>query len=230
MVKSLLILAGGDGTRLKQIAGNTSKPLVKIGDKHVVTFVIEKMQKELNVSKIYLLIQEKHYNQYLDYLADFSSRDLDIELVVETTKLGTGGAIKNFVQKYDEEKFYVTNADTLIKTDISIFNNAPINSILCTKLNKNLRFGSLKIDDQNNIISFEEKKAGEHMIVSTGVYKLHRSIFNTTKQDQFDIEKTIFPQMASQNKLKCFLADVHFVDIGIPQDYLDETKKVDHGG
>lgn len=230
MVTSLVILAGGDGKRLKQISGNTSKPLVKIGDKHVVTFVIEKMKKELNVSKIYLLIQEKHYGQYLDYLAAFSSRDIDVELVVETTKLGTGGAIKNFVQEYDEKKFYVTNADTIIKTDISIFKNAPINSILCTKLNKNLRFGSLKIDDQNNIISFEEKKTGEDVIVSTGVYKLHGSIFSSIKEDQFDIEKTIFPQMASQKKLKCFLTDVHFVDIGIPQDYLGEAKRVEHGG
>ena len=158
MVKSLLILAGGNGTRLKEITGAVSKPLVKVGREAVITIVINKMIRELSISKIYLLIQEKHLDQYNHYLNTLPKYKKNIELVAETTKLGTGGAIKAFLSGNDIENFYVSNADTIIRSDISSFRKADINSILCTRMESNTRFGSLKVDKNNNIMSFVEKK------------------------------------------------------------------------
>ena len=132
MVKSLLILAGGNGTRLKEITGAVSKPLVKVGREAVITIVINKMIRELSISKIYLLIQEKHLDQYNHYLNTLPKYKKNIELVAETTKLGTGGAIKAFLSGNDIENFY------LFLMQIPLFvilaaRKADIGSILCTR-------------------------------------------------------------------------------------------------
>ena len=113
MVNTLLVLAGGEGTRLKEITGNTSKPLVKISGQPIITGIINKLLKELFIEKVYLLIQRKHLNQYVDYIKDQKEYiNAEIELFIEEEKLGTGGAIKNFLKKIT---FFGSTLPTLIQ-------------------------------------------------------------------------------------------------------------------
>lgn len=225
-INTLLVLAGGEGTRLKEVTGNISKPLVKIAGTHVITFILKKLALELSVSNINLLIQKKHEDQYTKYLKNESKvKDLNINLFIEDKKLGTGGAIKNFLKNNDLIHFYVTNADTLIKTNISKFKNAPQNSILCTPLHKDKRFSAVKIDKDNKVIKFGDERSGQKIIANTGIYKFHRSIFDHVGEDTFDLEKSLFPVCAESALINCFLMKINFEDIGIPEAYYREVKK-----
>lgn len=226
MVNSILILAGGDGTRLQSITGGISKPLIKIGNEEVITIIIRKLVNELNIANVYLLIQQKHADQYKEYLNRLTNIQINIELVVEDTKLGTGGAIKSFLKNNKLESFYVSNADTIIRTNISGFKKSDINSILCGRIKNNDRFGAIKIDKDDYIVNFMEKKAYIDAIVSAGVYKLSRSIFLDIQQDHFDLENNIFPELASKKMLKCFLLELDFEDIGIPEAFYRENDRV----
>lgn len=226
MVNSILILAGGDGTRLQSITGGISKPLIKIGNEEVITIIIKKLVNELSIDNVYLLIQKKHTDQYVEYLSRLTNIQNNIELVVEDTKLGTGGAIKSFLKNNKLESFYVSNADTIIRTNISGFKKSDINSILCGRIKNNDRFGSIKIDKDDYIVSFMEKKADTDVIISAGVYKLSRSIFLDVHKDHFDLESTIFPELAINKMLKCFLLDLDFEDIGVPEAFHRENERV----
>ena len=116
------------------------KPLVKVGREAVITIVINKMIRELSISKIYLLIQEKHLDQYNHYLNTLPKYKKNIELVAETTKLGTGGAIKAFLSGNDMKNFMFL-MQILLFAVILKFRKADINSILCTRMENNTRFG-----------------------------------------------------------------------------------------
>jgi NDP-sugar pyrophosphorylase family protein len=226
MVNSILILAGGDGTRLQSITGGISKPLIKIGNEEVITTIIKKLVNELNIDNIYLLIQKKHADQYEEYLSRLTNIQYNIELVVEDTKLGTGGAIKSFLNNNKIDSFYVSNADTIIHTNISEFKKSDINSILCSRIKNNDRFGSIKIDKDDYIINFMEKKSEIDAIISAGVYKLSRSIFLDIQQDHFDLESIVFPELASKKILKCFLLNLDFEDIGVPEAFHRENERI----
>ena len=226
MVNSILILAGGDGTRLQSITGGISKPLIKIGNEEVITTIIKKLVSELNIDNIYLLIQKKHADQYEEYLSRLTNTQYNIELVVEDTKLGTGGAIKSFLKNNKIDSFYVSNADTIIHTNIGEFKKSDINSILCSRIKNNDRFGSIKIDKDDYIIDFLEKKAEIDAIISAGVYKLSRSIFLDIQQDNFDLETIVFPELASKKILKCFLLNLDFEDIGVPEAFHRENERI----
>ena len=58
MVNTLLVLAGGDGTRLRSVTGKISKPLIKIGGTEVITKILNKLVIELEISTVHLLIQK----------------------------------------------------------------------------------------------------------------------------------------------------------------------------
>ena len=53
MVNTLLVLAGGDGTRLRAVTGNISKPLIKIGGTEVITKILNKLVTELKISTVH---------------------------------------------------------------------------------------------------------------------------------------------------------------------------------
>lgn len=225
MVTPLLILAGGDGTRLQEVTGHISKPLVEIGGEPVISKIIRKLSSEFNLTSIYLLIQKKHYSQYYSFLeATKESIQCKIELVVEEKKLGTGGAIKNFLELSDTKSFFVSNADTLIKTNISQFKNAKVNSILCTIVKGNNRFGSVEINKNNQIVKFGNSNTTKDTLVNVGIYKLERTIFDSIPDTCFDIEKTIFPMCIDKRKLNCFQLPLNFEDIGVPEAYYREVK------
>lgn len=224
MVEHLLILAGGDGTRLKEVTGILSKPLISLGNARVITIVIKKLAKELKVNQIYLLVQKKHLDQYIEYIKSPEIQQYSIQLIVEETKLGTGGAIKNFLHSRELDEFYVSNADTIIKSRISDFINAKTNSILCTNVAKNDRFGSIEINSECKIIKFNNN-SNDSGIVNLGVYKLNSEIFSKINDDIFDMETVLFPYCAAHSLLNCFLIDVEFEDIGVPEAYYRELRK-----
>lgn len=233
MVEHLLILAGGDGTRLKEVAGVVSKPLITLGDERVITKIIKKLVEELKVIHIYLLVQEKHLDQYVEYVKSPEIREYSLQLVVEKTKLGTGGAIKNFLHSRELAEFYVSNADTIIKSNISDFINAKPNSILCTSIAKNDRFGSIDINSAYKITKFNNTRNNQSGIVNLGIYKLKSEIFTKINDAVFDIESVVFPYCAANGILNCFMINAEFEDIGIPEAYFrelqNERRKKDNG-
>lgn len=224
MVEHLLILAGGDGTRLKEVTGTLSKPLVNMGEERVITKVIKRLVKELRIKYVYLLIQKKHYTQYIEYLKTDEIKGYPIELIVEEKKLGTGGAIKNFLNSYKVNEFYVSNADTLIKSEISKFIHSKSNSILCTKVNKNDRFGVIEVNSDHQVIAFDNTRSNKSAIVNLGIYKLQTSIFLDIEVSTFDLETTVFPKLAAKRLLNCYLVDTEFEDIGVPEAYYQELQ------
>ena len=228
-MSTLLVLAGGDGTRLKAVTGNISKPLIKIGGTQVITRVLNKLVIELEISNVHLLIQKKHIDQYTEYIKSLSLiKEVDIKLAVENKKLGTGGSIKNFLKHNKINEFFVTNADTLIKNDIREFTSSKINSVLCTNLENQKRFGSVTVDENNKITDFRNKDESKNALVNAGIYKLERSIFSLIDESVFDLETTLFPICSEIGLLHCFSLKIDFEDIGIPDAYyraLEQHKK-----
>lgn len=229
MVKKLLILAGGDGTRLKTVTGALSKPLVKVGKERVVTIVIKKLSRDLGVDHVYLLIQKKHELQYLEYLNSNEISTYKVSLVVESQKLGTGGAIKNFLENNDVDEFYVSNGDTIIKSDIRDFSRVAANSVLCTEVKKNKRFSNIEINKNYQIVGVNNHQHVIDSIVSVGVYKFKSSFFYNIKDRTFDIESVFLRDSSSYQKLNCHLMDIDFEDIGIPEAFYKEIRKEGSG-
>ncbi len=211
-----IVLAGGLGTRLRSVVQDLPKPMAPINGKPFLAFVLEYLKKQgiaeviLSVSYKYELIQEYFKNEFYG---------IKIYYNIEKELLGTGGAIKDAL-KFVKNEVYVLNGDTLFDIDLKklVLSNNKI-CIALKQMQNFDRYGTVNVDDQGFVTSFEEKVFKKQGLINGGIYLLKRDVFNT-----FDLEKKFsFEEFLQKNyrnlnaKAKIFYD--YFIDIGIPEDY-----------
>ncbi|EAJ6030483.1 D-glycero-D-manno-heptose 1-phosphate guanosyltransferase [Campylobacter coli] len=216
-----IVLAGGLGTRLRSVVQDLPKPMAPINGKPFLAFVLEYLKKQgiaeviLSVSYKYELIQEYFKDEF---------EGMKIRYNVEKELLGTGGAIKDAL-KLIQNQVYVLNGDTIFDIDLKkLFLN---NSKICIALKQMQnfdRYGTVNVDDQGIVTSFEEKVFKKQGLINGGIYLLKKDIF-----DNFDLEKKFsFEKFLQENfellKIQTQIFNDYFIDIGVPEDYIKFIK------
>lgn len=218
-----VILAGGFGTRVKHLLPNIPKPMATVLNKPFIEWIIRYLQQQ-NIN---------HFLLSTGYLAEvietyFNKNTLDnltIKCYEEKEPLGTGGGFLNAVNQNSNSSDYwlVANGDSLIFTDLKPFfdclNDDEVEGvILGLTVEDASRYGSLKFDDNNNLISFAEKQGGKG-VINGGVYLFKNSILGKfPPQKSLSFEYDIFPFLLSQGcKLKVYTISAPFLDIGTPE-------------
>ncbi|MEM4524736.1 MAG: sugar phosphate nucleotidyltransferase, partial [Methanothermobacter sp.] len=201
-----MILCGGFGKRLKPLTDKIPKPLIEIKkgytilDKQLFDF------KSANINKVYLLtgflsekIEERYGNEY---------KGLKIEYVKEDEPLGTLNAIRLGMEAIDDDKQCVIRngdvvADLNLKKMIRLGekSNYPL-TIFITKMRS--PYGIVEISG-DKIIDFKEKPLLNYYI-NAGVY-FAKEPLDFGDFETGDIEKTVFPMMAKENKLGFYKED-----------------------
>jgi D-glycero-alpha-D-manno-heptose 1-phosphate guanylyltransferase len=222
MIKEVIILAGGFGTRLKQMVDEIPKSMAPIGDKPFLTFVFEHLLK-FKIEKAIIAAGYKH-EHILSYFGN-SYKGIKLIYSIENKPLGTGGAILKATQAIASSYCYVLNGDTCFNIDFLAFeesfnkNNQVISIALKPMVNFD-RYGTVTTE-KDRITSFNEKKFLESGLINGGVYILDKEWLNKNAPGKvFSFEKDILEKYVRKNIIACFQSDAYFVDIGIPEDYL----------
>ncbi|ELC8677666.1 nucleotidyltransferase family protein [Campylobacter coli] len=211
-----IVLAGGLGTRLRSVVQDLPKPMAPINGKPFLAFVLEHLKKQeiteiiLSVSYKYELIQEYFKDEF---------HGMKIYYNIEKELLGTGGAIKDAL-KLVKNEVYVVNGDTFFDIDLKklVLNGSKI-CIALKQMQNFDRYGTVNVDEQGIVTSFEEKVFKKQGLINGGVYLLKKDIF-----DEFSLEKKFsFEEFLQENykslKIQTQIFDDYFIDIGIPEDY-----------
>lgn len=215
-----IILAGGLGTRLRSVISEVPKPMAPVNDVPFLQYILDYL-KVNNINKVVLAVGYK-WGVIQSY---FGNQYKGIELVysVEQEPLGTGGAIKQALQKCDEDNVYIINGDTYFDVDLEemmkehLTQNSDLT--IATKYMKKFdRYGRVIISD-NRIIDFEEKKFNAEGDINGGIYICKKTILDSIQSDKFSFEKDIMEKYIDIYKFYCFRSASYFMDIGIPEDY-----------
>ncbi len=216
-----IVLAGGLGTRLRSVVQDLPKPMAPINGKPFLAFVLEYLKKQgiteiiLSVSYKYELIQEYFKDEFYG---------MKIHYNIEKELLGTGGAIKDAL-KLVKNEVYVVNGDTFFDIDLKklVLNGSKI-CIALKQMQNFDRYGTVNVDEQGIVTSFEEKVFKKQGLINGGIYLLKKDIF-----DEFSLEKKFsFEEFLQENykslKIQTQIFDDYFIDIGIPEDYKEFQK------
>ena len=216
-----IILAGGKGTRLRDVASNIPKPMVLINGRPFLQYLLDYLH-HFRVSDVVLAVGYK-YKVIRDF---FGSRykDMAIEYSIEKKPLGTGGAIKEALNSITEDHVLIFNGDTFFPVNLpKMFQehkdkNATFTIALKKMINFE-RYGSVLVQN-GKITKFNEKKSRESGFINGGIYLIKRTVQSYfPPQESFSFEKDVMEKKTADLEIRPYVEDVYFIDIGIPEDY-----------
>lgn len=216
-----LILAGGFGTRLKPINPSKPKPLIEISQKPFLFYQLNFL-KNCGIKSV--LISTGFQGEQIDnWVKNLDIPDLKISCIQENIPLGTGGAIKNAID-FLEDDFVVCNGDTISIFDLSQMMNFHMkkNSILTMlikKISNSTRYGSVKINPDNQIIKFQDKTSLKNVWISAGYFIFHKNNIDWGLYPDIFSYEDLFQKLIETSYSFGFTFDDYFIDIGTPQSF-----------
>lgn len=217
---TVVILAGGFGTRIKHMLPNTPKPLARVSGKPFLEWQINFLYK-LGFRKI--VISTGYLGEQIKLFSEELKLDgLKISCVNEDEPLGTAGgffhALKN--SEFISEDILVVNGDSLLLGDfhkaLNFFELGKLEvGIIAVPMLDCSRYGSLIIDRNNHLINFGEKISGQGLI-NAGVYFFKKNIARLFASDKkISFEYDVFPRLIAQkSKVGVYVSNFDFIDIG----------------
>jgi len=213
-----VILAGGMGTRLKSVSGDTPKPMVSVAGQPFLYRLMQKLEAD----------GCEHIVLSVGYRADFIISRLKqdqpvkirVSFAVEQEPLGTGGAIKKAAGSIKSEQFIVLNGDSYSDVSFSdLINQAKNSAILISGVNIEdaSRYGTLELTTDSTVIRLVEKGISGPGIINSGVYVVSRKDILSFPEDKFSFEIDFLGSF--NGKFSAAVDYGYFIDIGIPEDY-----------
>ena len=223
MISEAVILAGGLGTRLKSAVPDLPKCMAPVAGRPFIDYVIQELLDQ-KVSKIIFSLGYMHEV----VLQHFNEKwpDLHYEYCIESSPLGTGGAIYLASEHVQEDHFVVVNGDTLFRVDLASMYGQHLHlqafiTLSLKPMQHFDRYGSVILDESQTIISFKEKTFIADGLINGGTYIIQKSTFQQLQLPEvFSFEKDVLETHIENRMLKGFVSNEYFIDIGIPEDFL----------
>jgi D-glycero-alpha-D-manno-heptose 1-phosphate guanylyltransferase len=215
-----IILAGGFGTRLKEVLPGLPKSMAPIHGKPFLAYLLDNLEKK-GFKKVILSV---------GYMADkiidhFGARyqELVLEYSIEKEALGTGGAARLALEKCSQDHVYIMNGDTYVDFNIkdteSIWKSNSCAIIITAHVDNAARYGL--VECKNNIVQgFLEKGYDGPGLVSAGCYLFSKYQLDKFKLNSFfSLELDYLKNAVKKEKFYMAKSNGIFIDIGVPDEY-----------
>lgn len=222
-----VVMAGGEGSRLRPLTSRRPKPLAPIANKPVMHHIVELLKRH-GITEI---VSTLHYlaDEIETYFGDGSSMGVTMHYVVEDTPLGTAGAVKMAEELIADDTFIIISGDAMTDVDLTKLVRAHRHAkndvtIALWRVNNPLEFGVVITDEREQITRFLEKPSWGEVFsdtINTGIYVLEPQILEyMVRGKNYDFSKDLFPRMLQEGKrLGGHVIDDYWADVGNLQQY-----------
>ena len=223
-----LVLAGGEGTRLRPLTLSTPKPVLPLAGRPFLSFMLDWLHShgvEEAILSLGFLSDAVHA-----VLGDIQS-GMRLRYVHEDEPLGTAGPVR---LAHDEgmlaDRFLVLNGDVLTDMDLTAElaqheRTGAAGTLALVEVDDVASYGVVPTADDGQVLEFREKSPGPAPTnrINAGAYVLERSVVDLIPPGRsVSFEREVFPQMIGAG-LFGWMADGYWIDIGTPERYLEAT-------
>lgn len=225
-----VLMAGGQGKRLRPLTESTPKPLLKVGDKPIIEYNVDRLQQvgieNVNISINYL------GEQLEAYFGDGSGRDLNIRYVREEKPLGTIGSIL-LVADFEHDDIIVMNSDLLTNIDFADFfltykNSGADMAVAATSYHVDVPYAVMEVNEDNVVRSLKEKPRYTYYS-NAGIYILKKELLGLIPRGEFfDITDLMDKLLTLNMKLITYPINGYWLDIGKHEDFKKAQEDIKH--
>jgi mannose-1-phosphate guanylyltransferase/phosphomannomutase len=238
-----VIMAGGEGTRLRPLTSNQPKPMLPVANRPMMEHILRLLKRhdivDVVVTVAYLA------SVIRKYFGDGSDLGIDLYYATEETPLGTAGSVKNAAARLDE-RFIVISGDAVTDIDLDpIVSYHEANDSLATvalkRVENPLEFGIVIVEEDGRIARFLEKPGWGQVFsdtINTGIYVFEPEILDFIPDGEADFSQDVFPRLIEKGApLYGYVAEGYWCDVGnihsyrqVHKDVLDGLVKLDIAG
>ncbi|RNL87015.1 mannose-1-phosphate guanyltransferase [Halostreptopolyspora alba] len=223
-----VVMAGGEGTRLRPMTANQPKPLLPVVNKPIMEHVLRLLRRHeftdtvVTVQFLATLIR--------NHFGDGEELGMNLNYVAEEVPLGTAGSVKNAEEHLRGEPFIVISGDALTDIDLSDMvrfhrENGAMVTIGLKRVANPLEFGIIIVDEQGRVQRFLEKPTWGQVFsdtVNTGIYIMEPEVLDHVAEGEIvDWSGDVFPKLLEQGApLYGYVTDGYWEDVGTHESYL----------
>lgn len=222
-----VIMAGGEGTRLRPLTYDTPKPLLKVGNKPIIEHNMDRLItfgiEHVSISIRYL------GDQIVSYFGDGKNKGVNIRYLREEDPLGTAGGL-SLIDEFKTESILLTNSDVLTTLDYEDFyldfieRNADI-SIVTIPYRVKVPYGVF--DLKNEKVSGLNEKPEYTYYSNAGIYLIKRELIEQIPKNRYlDITDFIEQLIKEDKNIISFPFWGYWLDIGKPEDFENAQKAI----
>lgn len=224
-----VIMAGGLGSRLMPLTEKTPKPLLKIGDKTIVDYNVDRL-RAFGVDDYWISV--RYLGEQLEaHFKDGTSRNIAVEYVWETEPLGTIGAVSQ-INNFQHDYVLVTNSDILTNLNYEDFfldfiSKGADMSVVTIPYQVNIPYAVMETAD-DQVISFKEKPTYTYYS-NGGIYLVKRSVLNRIPKDKLYNSTDLMQSLIEDGgKLVSYPMREYWLDIGKHDDFKQAQEDIKH--
>ena len=230
-----LILAGGEGTRLRPLTSSVPKPVVPLAGRPFISYMLEWLRRH-GVDEA-ILSCGFMADGVQSVLGDGADLGVRLRYIEEPRPLGTGGALK-FAEDLLEDRFLMLNGDVLTDIDLTAQlrqheQTGARATLALIGVEDPSAYGLVRRREDHSVTGFLEKPNADEIdtnLVNAGAYVLERSVLDDMAPagTRISIERDVFPRLVDHG-LFGYESTGYWLDIGTPQRYLQATYDILEG-
>jgi mannose-1-phosphate guanylyltransferase/phosphomannomutase len=228
-----VIMAGGEGTRLRPLTSNVPKPMLPLVNRPMMEHVIDLLKRH-GIDEIVVTVAFLS-NSIRTYFGDGSEFGVRIEYASEESPLGTAGSVRNAMQHLTE-RFIVISGDVLTDIDLGRIidfhdEKKALATIGLVHVENPLEFGIVITREDGSIERFLEKPTWGQVFsdtINTGIFVLEPEIFDyIAPEGSVDFSSDVFPKLLDDERpLFGAVAEGYWEDVGTLDAYVGAHKDI----
>ena len=214
-----VVMAGGEGQRLRPLTDDIPKPLLPVGDRPLLEIIVQQL-REAGIRRVHLSTRYKG-DKIAEHFGDGSKFSVDISYLTEDLPLGTAGALA--MMEPSDQPLLVINGDILTNLDYRAMvafheEHQPVMTVAAKEYQVTVPYGVLETKD-TRVTRLTEKPVAT-FVVNAGIYLLspeaHKSIPTGRFYDMTDLIKKL---IADHKLVISFPVQEYWLDIGNADNY-----------
>ncbi|HEX2836224.1 MAG TPA: sugar phosphate nucleotidyltransferase [Thermoanaerobaculia bacterium] len=214
-----IVLAGGEGTRLRSVLPDTPKVLAPIGGRPFLHLLFDRLAAQGITS---IVLATGYAAELVESIAGDWRGPMTIAFSRELEPLGTGGAISQAFGRIAGERAWIFNGDSFCDVDLPAIADAASAApkdawLTAIHVDDASRYGTLQLNGDRIEAYLEKTGRSEPNWISAGIYILPRAVLPAS--GSYSIERELFPQLAAGGRMRAARAAGRFIDIGTPESF-----------
>jgi D-glycero-D-manno-heptose 1,7-bisphosphate phosphatase len=215
-VEQAVFLVGGLGTRLQSLTGSTAKPMLEVGGRPFLDYLLDEASR--HGLKRALLLCGYRAGDMVEAYDGRVVRGMRIETATEPQPAGTAGALALAAERLDD-RFFLINGDSLFDFNwLALLpgTSAIVRMALASGIG-GTRYGRVKVE--NGVVREFAPGGPWGEPINAGIYLMQKSILSRISSPPCSLERDVLPALARDRAIEGLVVEGPFIDIGIPEDF-----------